>query len=204
MNSFGRNAYYWRHLQPEERLQILSLRKAQSRPWHSLPHAVDAGQYMLTAACYEHAPIIGRNAVRLVNFENRLLEILDTCCAKIHAWVILPNHYHVLVSTDNITGILKEMGRMHGRISYVWNGEDTQRSRKVWCGTGETRMKNDRHFWASMNYIHHNPVKHGYVKQWTEWPYSSATQFLDAVGRKQATEMWNEYDITGMGIEWDP
>jgi len=26
-------------------------------------------------------------------------------------------------------------------------------------------MRNDAHFWATMNYVHHNPVPHGYVQR---------------------------------------
>jgi len=56
---------------------------------------------------------------------------------------------------------------------------------------------------AVLNYIHHNPVKHGYVKKWIEWPYSSASIYLDQKGRKQVLQDWKEYDISAMGQNWD-
>ena len=35
----------------------------------------------------------------------------------------------------------------------------------------ERAMRSDRHFWATLNYAHHNPVHHGYVARWTDWPW---------------------------------
>jgi hypothetical protein len=33
--------------------------------------------------------------------------------------------------------------------------------------------------WSRVNYIHRNPVKHGYVAAPEEWPHSSWPHFLD-------------------------
>jgi putative transposase len=56
-------------------------------------------------------------------------------------------------------------------------------------------IKSHRHFWASINYIHHNPVHHGYVGHWQDWPWSSATRFLEHVGRERALHIWREFPI---------
>jgi putative transposase len=64
-------------------------------------------------------------------------------------------------------------------------------------------MKSERHFWATINYIHHNPVKHGYVQHWQDWPFSSAAAYLESVGRKEAERVWHEYPITEYGKGWD-
>jgi len=64
-------------------------------------------------------------------------------------------------------------------------------------------MKSERHFWASLNYIHHNPVHHEYVEQWQDWPWSSAKEFLERVGRAQALEMWKQYPVMDYGKKWD-
>ena len=54
-----------------------------------------------------------------------------------------------------------------------------------------------------MNYIHHNPVKHGYVDKWQDWPWSSAAEFLARVGRETAEKIWREYPILDYGKKWD-
>ncbi len=73
----------------------------------------------------------------------------------------------------------------------------------MWCNAIETAIKSERHFWATVNYIHHNPVKHGHVDKWKDWPYSSAEIYLKSVGREQALRNWKEYDISEMGKNWD-
>jgi putative transposase len=64
-------------------------------------------------------------------------------------------------------------------------------------------MRSERHFWASMNYIHNNAVHHGYVKTWQEWPYSSSLRFLNEAGRESAAQIWNEYPTLDYGKGWD-
>jgi putative transposase len=195
--------YYWRKLSPEDRQRILSKRKAQQRPWHSPPHKTCGGRYMLTASCFEHAYIIGTSPQRMADFEETLLEVLDSSVIAIYAWAVLPNHYHALVSLKNTEPVIGKLARLHGRSSYSWNREDNVRGRQVWCGAAETRMKSDRHFWSSLNYILHNPVKHGYAKKWTDWPFSNAASYLADVGKEKAAELWREHDISAMGDDWD-
>ena len=55
-----------------------------------------------------------------------------------------------------------------------------------------------------VDYIHYNPVKHGYVPRWQEWPFSSAAEWLGEVGRERAVSMWKEYPIADYGTDWDP
>jgi putative transposase len=64
-------------------------------------------------------------------------------------------------------------------------------------------IKSHRHFWASVNYIHHNPVKHGYINKWQDWPWSSAAEFLDRVGRSAAEKIWRQFPILDYGKGWD-
>jgi putative transposase len=93
---------------------------------------------------------------------------------------------------------------LHGRTSFDWNGEDSARGRKVWFNCVETAMKSERHFRATLNYVHHNPVHHGYVRYWHEWPFSSASAFLSGVGREQAEKWWHEFPLLDYGKHWDP
>ena len=64
-------------------------------------------------------------------------------------------------------------------------------------------MRSEGHFWATVNYIHHNPVKHGYVARWDEWPFSSATGYLKNLGREEAARIWNDFPILDYGKGWD-
>lgn len=135
--------------------------------------------------------------------EESLLELLRSFCLAVYAWCLLSNHYHFLTRTDNIERVRHELGQFHGRSSHAWNGEDDARGRKVWYNCFERPIKSDRHFWATLNYVHHNPVHHGYVDRWQDWPWSSAAEFLEQVGREHAIEIWERYPILDYGKKWD-
>ena len=79
-------------------------RRLRERPWHSPPHWEFAGllQFMISGACYEHEHIIGATPERMAKCEGALLDACEHFSAKIYAWCVLPNHYHVLVQTERL------------------------------------------------------------------------------------------------------
>jgi putative transposase len=197
--------YDWRKMSDDERQQVLTKRRAQKLPWHSPPHLDFEGthQYLISASCYEHAEIIGQSINRMSECEGEVRRVCDIFCLSLYAWCILPNHYHVLVKTDGIRELRHALGQLHGRTSFQWNEQDDSRGRKVWHNCFERPMKSVRHFWATLNYIHHNPVHHGYVDHWQDWPWSSAGEFLSVFGRTRALKLWREYPIFDYGKKWD-
>jgi putative transposase len=193
--------YLWRKLTPGNRLAILQYRKWLKRPWHRPPH-FDQGaiHYHITGACFEHQPYIGHTPERMAEFSALLLDALPESPA---AWCVPPNHYHVLVRCADVKSAVQTLGTLHGASSFRWNGEENQRGRKIWHSVSDRGMRNAARFWATVNYIHHTPVKHGYVDDGSDWPFSSAIDFLEAVGRKQAVELWQQYPILDYGKGWD-
>jgi putative transposase len=197
--------YAWRNMNDLQRGETLRLRQQLKLPQHGPAHrrSFGPGQWMLTGACYEHQPWIGVSVERMGEFEDDLVNTLRSCCDSVMAWVVLPNHYHALVQTADIRTVLSSIGRVHGRTAHKWNGEDDKRGRQVWFRCAETLMKSEAHFWATTNYVHHNPVKHGYVNKWTEWPYSSAAEYLSEVGEGEAAKIWKRYPVAEYGRGWD-
>jgi putative transposase len=198
--------YRWRGLNDSERSLLLSERHRHGMPLHSIPHrsASSASCFLITAACYEHKSIIGKSASRIRQFETELIAVLQDTCQRLFAWTVLPNHYHVLVDAQCIMDVLSALGGLHGRSSYRWNSEEQLRGRRTWCNAAETLMKSMGHFFASLNYVHNNAVHHGYVKKWLDWPYCSAHDYIESVGRDQAKEIWCQYPLRDFGKTWDP
>jgi putative transposase len=123
--------------------------------------------------------------------------------ATLHAWVLLPNHYHVLATIAVLPVLSGRLGQLHGSTSSTWNGEDNARGRKCWHRVSDRAMRSEAHFWATVNYIHHNAVKHGYVSKWTDWPWSSAQDFLREQGREDTLRIWRDYPLGEYGVGWD-
>jgi putative transposase len=195
--------YDWRKMSRTEQIKTLIDRRAAKHPRHSPVHVQSAhtDMYHITAACYEHQPIIGQSDSRLQFFLEALLDAVSP--TPVRAWAVLPNHYHLLASSPDILAVLKRLGLLHGQTSFLWNGEDGTRGRKVWCKSMETAMKSERHTCVAMNYIHNNPVKHGVCEKWQAWPYSSAGAWLETVGREAAGLFWREYPVKDYGCDWD-
>ena len=197
--------YRWRKMTARQREAALSSRQLQHLPWHGPPHyEADSGLYLMTAACFEHRPIIGATPARIAEFEAALLTTVRHHAQTIFAWIVLPNHYHILVRDLDVKGLLSALGQLHGGTSFRWNGEDGERGRKVWHRAAETQIKSEGHFWATMNYVLHNAVRHGYVQRWQDWPYSNAAAYLAEVGSDVARQRWLSYPLYDYGKDWDP
>ena len=195
--------YNWRRMSEELKKEVIELRKSLQHPWHGPPHYTEKFFYHISAACYEHQPIIGERAKRMFEFEKELLHALRKNSEDVSAWSVLPNHYHVLVKTSSISLTTKALGNLHGRMSYQWNGDDNRRGRKCFHRCSDRKIRSERHKWATLNYIHHNPVHHGYVNRWQDWPFSSANSYLKALGYEEASMRWKDYPIMDYGKDWD-
>ena len=197
--------YLWRQLNQKQREELLAWRKARGYPWHSPPHRPNFGhlRFLISAACYQHRHYIGHSPERMDNFTRDLLALFRTHSNQTFAWCVLPNHYHALVAAPNIKCLLHELGLLHGRTSHGWNREEGSRGRKIFFRAVERAMRSERHYWATLNYVHHNPVKHGYAACWADWPWSSATGYLMQTGTEKAKRIWLEYPIRDYGKGWD-
>lgn len=127
------------------------------------------------------------------NFSRDLMAVFAAHAGQTFAWCVLPNHYHALVEAPDVKALLRELGLLHGRTAHAWNGEEPARRRKVFFRAVERAMRSDRHYWATLNYVRHNPVQHGYVARWIAWPWSSATQYLGETGVEEAKRIWQRF-----------
>ena len=194
--------YKWRQMTDDQREETLRMRQENCRPWHSPPHfGEERNVYLLTSACYEHKPLMA-TPTRRDEWSRDLLDVLSKVEADIRAWVILPNHWHVLL-TVTLPMLRPMIGRLNNGKATQWNREDKTPGRKVWHGFSDRYIRNERHYYASLNYVHANPVKHGYVANATDWKWSSLHTYIDEVGRDTLKEWWKEYPVSEYGKGWD-
>ena len=113
-----------------------------------------------------------------------LLDLLTDNAKKfdvaIHAYVLMPNHFHLL-ATPKTAESLPQMMQAVGR-SYVRYFNDSQkRSGTLWEGRYKsTLIQPDRHLLACMVYIDLNPVRGGLVAQAADHPWSSYGHYTGA------------------------
>ncbi|MEM8677820.1 MAG: transposase [Planctomycetota bacterium] len=195
--------YDYREWTTARRRRALAERRAQGFPLHRPPHLQVGDIYrIVTAACFEHQALLA-GAKRLGWFEARLLAHLQEQGVATAAWVVLPNHYHVLALIPDIQGLARAQGQLHGRTALELNREDQSVGRRVWYRCADRVMRSERHFYTTLNYIHHSPVRHGCVRRWGDWPYSSFQAYLAKKGRAGLEELWREHPLRGYGAKWD-
>ena len=195
--------YDYRKMTPAERQEILRQRRERGFPLHAPPHFRGlAGEYLITAACYEHRHIFAAPDA-LSYLTNEVLSALIEAGLEYSAWVFLPNHYHVLLTAPDLAIVSETLRIVHSRIATAMNSQQGQRGRKVWYRYSDRLIRNEAHHWASFNYIHYNPVKHGYVKRSTEWPWISAHEYLEERSREWMAHVWKEYPVKDYGRGWD-
>ena len=64
-------------------------------------------------------------------------------------------------------------------------------------------MKSNRHLWATLHYVFHNPVKHGFASTWDEWPYSSLHSWLATHDKTEIEWLKSQFPIDDYGRGWD-
>jgi putative transposase len=197
------NMYNWRQMTAAQRAEVLRLRKQTGQPWHAPPHGLEKHWHHVSAACYEHQPVLGASPERMATFEKDLLTALAPVSEGVLAWCVLPNHYHILLQCMALPAVRKAMGALHGRTSHDWNAGEESRGRTCWHRCLPKAVKSESHRWATLNYIHHNPVYHGYARRWQDWPFSSAGRYLETVGREFAERTWKAYPVLEVGEGWD-
>jgi len=197
--------YLWRNLTHDQRMELLEWRKNRKAPWHSPPHPASDGhhRFHITAACFDHQPLVGRNPARMESFSQDLLAEAHRACSRIFSWCVLPNHYHLLLATEDLPSLIRLLGGLHGRSSRRWNAEDVAPGRKVFFRAADRKIRSDAHFWATMNYIHNNPVHHGYAKKWDDWPWGSAAEFLATTQPAEVRRIWSAFPVLDYGCGWD-
>ena len=196
--------YEYRAMTPEERRAVVAMRRLRGWPLHAPPHPMrGAGQYLITAANYEHRTIMAAPE-RRTNFEATLLDKLTEIHAEVFGWVVLANHYHILIGVSSLDAVSAALKKLHGTTSREWNvADDLTGRRQVWYHFSDRKIRNTQHFYRALNYIHFNPVKHGYVSSVYDWPWSSVQNYLDIQGRDWLREQWRQYEPDQMGEGWD-
>jgi putative transposase len=126
-----------------------------------------------------------------------MLNLLDENAKRfgvaVHAYVLMSNHFHLLVTPTDLTG-LPQMMQAVGR-RYVRYFNDIQgRSGTLWEGRFKsTLIQPVPHLLACMVYIDLNPVRGGLVIQARDYPWSSYGHY---------TGLHNDRLITPHALVW--
>jgi putative transposase len=132
------------------------------------PRTAIAGTFFVTA--------ITANRRRLFQTETNAKLLLETLqhyrtqgLYKLHAYVAMPDHIHLLLTTDDLP---KSMKHIRGGFSHRLSS-----NLDVWQrGYADHLVQTREEFESRRLYIHQNPVRARLALQPAEYPYSSASR----------------------------
>jgi len=158
------------------------------------------GCYFVTFAAVAWVDVFTRNV-----YKDILVESWRFCQAQkgllIHAYVIMTNHVHLIISKNGnelLEDIMRDMKKFTS-VKIIEAIKKESESRREWMlqvfGSAGRRNSNNTNyqFWQQDNhpiecdtveileqkleYIHENPVRAGFVEKAEDWIYSSASEY---------------------------
>ncbi|MBS1840732.1 MAG: transposase [Acidobacteria bacterium] len=150
---------------------------------HSPVHWLnDAGTYIVTAATRRKEHLF-RSAERLNYLTNALITLSEEYGWRLQAWAIFSNHYHFVAASQTPKTLRRLIQYLHSVSAKHINLHDGQPGRNVWFQYWDTRLTNEKSYFARLNYVHSNAVKHGLVKRAETYPWCSAGWFAMRASR---------------------
>lgn len=114
----------------------------------------------------------------------RVAELVQNCLLhfdggryRLLAWVVMPNHVHVVIE--------QACGFELGKVVQSWKSFSAHAVNKLLGRTGrfwqpdyfDRVIRDEKHLQDVVLYVHYNPVKAKLAARMEDWPYSSASQY---------------------------
>ena len=153
------------------------------------------GLHFITSTTIEWIPLFTSD-IHFRIFIDSLIFCQKNKDLKIYAYVILENHFHMIVAGNNLSRTLQSLKRFtaqkiiklaekQGKVwllnqfTFYKKRYKTQSRNQLWQeGFHPEFILNDKMLIQKINYVHYNPVKRGYVDKPEHWKYSSARNFI--------------------------
>ena len=145
---------------------------------HAPAHRVLAkGIYMVTSATY-YKTLHFQTSERLLFLHDSLLQLSKDYQWKLQAWAIFANHYHFIAqSPEDPTNLNAFLSHLHVKTASYVNHLDITPNRRIWCQYWDSHITYPYSYFARLNYVNQNPVRHGLVEAATQYPWCSASWF---------------------------
>lgn len=176
--------------------RLLVMRYPRNRNIHRPLHLFtdDCAYYFITARTYSRKKLFNSNEKKVLLF-NCIKEACERQGINLNAWVVLGNHYHLILETEQSSHIPACIGAINGKSAKQINDFDGVRGRKVWYQYWDIMIPEKREYWTRVNYIHHNPIKHGIMSDLSAYKWSSYQNYLEKYGEEFLDDLFNEYPV---------
>jgi len=143
---------------------------------HNPPHLfVPNSKYFITGCTYNKIHLLINNTSKMKLFES-IRKGFSSKKWILEDWVILNNHYHLMVNATEKAEQLPDIIKEIHKFSALWIKKNINNAKdidKIWYNYWDTCITYEKSYFARINYIWFNPVKHGYVDSPEKWRYGS-------------------------------
>jgi putative transposase len=130
--------------------------------------------YLVTAVTAERRSLLQVTATAEL-FERILLDYRSQGKFLLHAFVIMPEHFHAVITPAADVSLEKAMQFIKGGFSFRLKSKH-----EVWMRSfNESQILTEEKFVSCVRYIEENPVRRGLVSTAQAYPFSSAGRTLD-------------------------
>jgi putative transposase len=105
----------------------------------------------------------------------------------IWAWVLMPNHVHLILTPRDADGLRRALSKVHRACAGHVHARQ-QRTGHFWQGRFGCVAMDEAHLGAALRYVALNPVRARLVKRATDWRWSSVHAQLGAGERPPVTD----------------
>jgi REP element-mobilizing transposase RayT len=163
--------------------------------------------HFITCTILHWIPIFtNKDSVQIVIDSLKYLQKEDNL--KIYAYVILENHIHLIVSSNDISKTIqkfksytakeilkllkkKKVTTILEQLSFYKKAHKRDTTYQVWQeGMQPKLITSEKMMRDTIDYIHQNPVKRGYIDNPTHWRYSSARNYEEIEGLIDIEKVW--------------
>ena len=149
---------------------------------------VPGGTYFFTVNLLERYPndLLVRHIDAL---RDAVLRTRERHPFAVDAWVVLPDHLHAVwtlpAGNADFTNRWRTIKQHFSRAVERGERRSAVRVRRKERGMWQRRfwehaIRDDADYQKHIDYVHINPLKHGYVERVRDWPYSTFHRFVEA------------------------
>lgn len=159
------------------------------------PHIyLDDTYYFLTSRTLGRKPFFNTDSKKKILLDV-IREAIRRYGCNLIAWVVLSNHYHLLLKIKEGKQLPDLLRNIHANSSRLLNKSENLQGRAIWWNYWDHGIRDEADFWKHFNYINHNPVKHGYVKEMSDYKFSSYNYWLKKKGQDWIDSCFELYPI---------
>ncbi|NMB26841.1 MAG: hypothetical protein GX987_02160 [Tissierellia bacterium] len=136
-------------------------------------HPIEQNMLYFITSVTENRKQIFSNNLACELFLNILTYNKFYCDYNIYAFIIMPDHFHIIIQPTGEMNISEIMKKIKGNFSRFYNKIFNNQGKVLQKGYYDKIIRDEKHLIEIIEYIHNNPINKGIVENVDDYIYSS-------------------------------